>query len=677
MSLKIYRFALLGAALLLITACLGPLDTLGVVAKDSTLEELFKDPEIEDDVIEDKHQVCDPGLMTTVSYGSCDLSVNMSCSVTKLDVVEFDESQQTLADQLFPGRGAALEAISVTGGDTIPSMEVVNGTLKPFNDGLYAAIEVGVQDGVPAVYESKRQFLLDLATALHTADASATAAQRVHLQSALVFVLGALISGGTDVSGLGIDAAVLGAAQDAADDFTGELLNYTPMSFYTWNETLREVFIQDRFLQNRGSLGNTSVEEIGRFAAMAAVMEDASSLRIRYEGYVALYAGLTNPYVSYTAASLFDYVNGVASLEDVAAIRSDFLAENQAPFVCQGVWFALVPASRAKDSEFFNDTFCTSDPPADVNLIDVLINAIRGHLLDLEPDGTSGWYDYQLYALETLLVPEELPESDNLLLTKAYKEKLIETFKSLITQTRETHAKQITVFGGVGSAVEPTPVDVYPKFPVEPFPSFYLRTARAYRFLETMLHAVLGTGFLNATHRLNEDGVESTLTLAEELQDITRLVYGIYIVSARAVGLDPAEYLLTEETEDYPITDCVDRANLWLADWKTNVDVLKDPRVITPVGVLQTGEILYWAVLGVKVYRIHAEFVEGYVPTFASGDHMCEVRDVLDHHYLLLVEEMREVRIRGTVPPLTRDQFRQICDQHSTADDIAAALEAL
>lgn len=54
--------------------------------------------------------------------------------------------------------------------------------------------------------------------------------------------------------------------------------------------------------------------------------------------------------------------------------------------------------------------------------------------MDLTPDPeTSGWYDYQLYDLETLLLPNRGTESDHLLLTKAYKEKLIETFKSIIT----------------------------------------------------------------------------------------------------------------------------------------------------------------------------------------------------------------------------------------------------
>ena len=83
----------------------------------------------------------------------------------------------------------------------------------------------------------------------------------------------------------------------------------------------------------------------------------------------------------------------------------------------------------------------------------MLIQAVRSGELDLAPGADAGWYDYQLYALETLLLPERGPESQNLLLTAGYKKKLIETFKSILTQTRETHVKQLD-FGARGASGE-------------------------------------------------------------------------------------------------------------------------------------------------------------------------------------------------------------------------------
>ena len=70
-----------------------------------------------------------------------------------------------------------------------------------------------------------------------------------------------------------------------------------------------------------------------------------------------------------------------------------------------------------------------------------------------------------------------------------------------------------------------------------------------------------------------------------------------------------------------------------------------------------------------------AEFVPGYEPSVVSIDGNCELRDILDHHYYLLVEEMREVRISSSCGPPTRAAFRQVCDQHDNADDIVNALE--
>lgn len=665
--------------LLATTACLGPLDTLGVVAVVSDTEDLYKDPAVEDDRIEDKNPACRADLTTEEIFDGCTFTVNKSCSVTKLDVQPFQEDLAHLETALFPNRQAAIDALSEHGVDLLPSMEVINGVLKPFNDGLYAAIEMGVQQGIPEVLLSKRQFLRDLAGACISALQDALPAERSHLESGLVFVVAALMASGQDTSDLALSSDLRSQAAGIAEDFLDNAQVSRPIGFYTWNDTLEEVFAQDRFLQNRQfaeEWETPDLTEFGRFAALAGVMQDATGLTQPYHTYLALYQGLTNPYAAYSVEDLYPHVSGVSALGDLGGAHSDFLAESDPPFVCRGTWLALFPGSRSPDTDFFSQLYCQSPPPPEANLINALINTIRDGLLDLEPTETSGWYDYQLWALQTLLVPESLPESDHLLLTAAYKKKLIETFKSLLTQTRETHVKQLTVFSGPGSAPTPSEVDVYPKYPVEPFPTFYLRTARAYRFLETYLKGVLGTGFLAATHRLQEDNSLSEETLGTELNQITELVYGIYALSARSVGLDPADYLLEEETLEYPMEGCEARASQWVEGWQSDPEVLRDPRVIVPVGNSGEGETFYWAILGVKAIRISAEFVEGHVPQFTPQG-MCELRDILDHHYVLLMEEMQEVRIPTDTPPPTREEFRAICDQYDTAAEIIAALEAL
>lgn len=673
-----------GAMLASMTGCLGILDTMGREEEVTEREDLFKEPTVEDDEIEDKNPTYDPDLFFEEEFGDCIFRMNKSGAVTKLDVVELEDENSDLEHELFPDRGSALEDLSSRAGvDVLPSLEVINGSLKGFNDGLYASVEVGVQEGVTGVFESKRQFLMDLALRLDEAHDLATGAAKDHLGAGLAHVAAGLLVSGETIGDLPeMDPSVVAAAENMVAQFESEPIFSAPMGFYNWTDTLLQVYRQDRFFQNRlsvmGEDGVLSSDEVGRFAAMAAVIEDATDLRPRYESIIALYAGLTNPYDSYSVAALFDYVDGVASLEDVSSIRNSFLADNPAPFVCRGTYVALFPASRSKDSEFFSELFCHEPPPSDVTFIDILINGIREGIVDLSPDESSGWYDYQLYALETLLVPNQGPESDHLLLTKAYKEKLIETFKTIITQTRETHVKQASTPGG-GISAPPKEADIYPKFPVEPFPTFYLRTARGYRFLRTYLEGVLGGDFLTARGRMLVDGSMSEKSLAEELADIIKRTYGLYVLSARAVGLEPSEHLLADETAEFPVEECVAAASSWLSSWESDHDVLADPRVIVPAGMdNQSQEAIYWATIGVRAIKISAEFVEGYEPEVEpSPETHCELREILSHDYFLLVEVMREVRIGLDRTPPTREELRDICDSNETADEIVDALQNL
>ncbi len=51
-----------------------------------------------------------------------------------------------------------------------------------------------------------------------------------------------------------------------------------------------------------------------------------------------------------------------------------------------------------------------------------LITAIRSGKVNLKPRKVGGWYDHQVYALETLLLPEKGAEANKLLLTKILQE---------------------------------------------------------------------------------------------------------------------------------------------------------------------------------------------------------------------------------------------------------------
>ncbi|MCK5798650.1 MAG: hypothetical protein KAI47_15765, partial [Deltaproteobacteria bacterium] len=600
------------------------------------------------------------------TFDGCEFEVNKSAAVMKLDVLPFGTdkgvNESGLDGVLFRGRSEAIAAVAkISGTDLLPSMEIVNGAMKPFNDGLYAAIELGVEEGVAGAWESKLELLQAICAKLEAAYATAPSASQEHLKRAMVFLGAAVILGGGTPK---IIPSALIAAKAAVLTFKKENpLHARPIGFYTWNEGLGRIFGQDRFLQN--DRGTSSVQEFGLFSAIAAIVEGDTQLKARYESLLALYAGLTNTYASFTAVDLFPYMDGIAALENVASIASRFMADHKKkPYVCKGTYFAFVPASRSKEMDYFSKKYCTTSPGLKTNLMNELITAIRDGSLSLEPDARSGWYDYQVYALETLLLPEKAAESQHLLLTAAYKKKLVETFKSIITQTRETHVKQLEM-GTDRVSMPVKEVDLYPKFPVEPFPTFYLRSARAYRFVGTYLESVLGETFMTRVHRLNEDGSRSKLSLKEELKQMTRLLYGLYVLTARAVGNDPRSGVMKEELAEYPEAECLARAETWIASWKVNPDILKDPRVVLPMwDNSDNAQIIYWAILGVKVVRISTHFVKGHEPKVRSGyskNEMCALRDFVSHDYYLLMEQMEQVRISDDVAPPTREEFRKIC----------------
>ncbi|TNF32923.1 MAG: hypothetical protein EP329_09060 [Deltaproteobacteria bacterium] len=662
----------LGTLVPSLSGCFSPIDTLGVETLVSNQEEKQKDDQLEDDRIEDKHPAYDAALTVVDHYGECEVTLNKSGSVAKLDILPFEGDLEPLDGKLFATRAEALDQLGgVWDVTSIPSMEVVNGAAKHANDAVYARVELTLEEGLPGALVGKREVLTRLAAALRAARDEATVAQRAHVDQALVFIAAAL--GYADVAlSETLPSELVAAAETVQADFERDPGNARPMGFYAGDAALESIFKQDRLLQNQG--GDALGSQLGMFVAMAVVLEADAELAEAYERVLATYRGLTNPYVAYPPTALFDAVDGLASLDALDAVREAFVATHPERFPCPEAYpyLAVLPASASKDSRFYNANFCDTPPPSDTSFIDLLIAAIRDGSLDLSPDPDSGWYDYQLHALETLLLPDRGPESDHLLLTASYKKKLLDTFKSIITQTRETHAKQLQKGGAATAAPAPT-FEVSPRFPVEPFPTYYLRTARAYRFVATWLDGVLGG---EATGQLLSDARHETI--AQALGGLERRFYGLYALSAQSVGLDPATSLLEDELDAEALTTAMDEARSWLDGWTADEDVVADSRVIVPVAADPfAAEVIYWAVIGVKAVRAKAEYVAGFEPEVVDAG-WCDFTGYASADYALLVEDQVEVRLRANAAPPTRDELRALCDQHAgDRDAIVQALEAL
>jgi hypothetical protein len=635
----------------------GPLDSLGYGDSVTETRDHLGMPKLEDDRIEDKHPAYDASRTVVERFGACDVTLNKSATVTRLDIVPFEPSGTGAGGKLFRGRGEALAAAAAAPGtDVLPSMEVVNGHLKPFNDGLYAAVELGLE-------EQKQALLVALLARTSDLLATATDAQRPAVEAAADLLGAALILGGGTPA---LDDRLRARAQAIAAQFSADAEQARPIGFYTWSLALQRIFTRDRFLQTE--------DPIEALATLALLLGRDPDLLAAYQRVTGVYTGLTNPYRAYTIDALIPYVASPAALEDPRAIGAAFASANPPRRPCgRPPTVAFVPSSRSKEVDYFEEQFCLG-LPAGTNLLEVLIDAIRSGALDLAPDAGSGWYDYQQHALETLLLPERGPESQHLLLTAGYKRKLVDTFKSILIQTRETHVKQL---GGAqaGSAPPPPPVDIYPRLAVEPFPTFYIRTARAYRFLRTFLEATLGPEFLGSVARVVEPDGRAPSPLGDELDRRILLLYGLAFAGADAVGMARTEGLLPEELAEIPTERAVAAAGEWLGRWQTDPDVTRDPRVMIPIFYGDSGFTRYWAVVGVKAIRARAEFVPGHEPEVVSAT-PCTVGKIVSRTYTLLVEESAELRLPSDRPPPTRAELRAVCDEHATKDEIVRALEA-
>jgi hypothetical protein len=64
--------------------------------------------------------------------------------------------------------------------------------------------------------------------------------------------------------------------------------------------------------------------------------------------------------------------------------------------------------------------------PENFDLMEELVARIRSGGIDLSPIGTSGWYDYQTWALEPLVTPDKTPEAVHLKLEETYRKQLVE-----------------------------------------------------------------------------------------------------------------------------------------------------------------------------------------------------------------------------------------------------------
>ncbi|MDF1660458.1 MAG: hypothetical protein P1V97_01715 [Planctomycetota bacterium] len=562
-----------------------------------------------DDKIEDKKPIFDPTLVDSrlVKTPNGDWEVNTSAAVLKLDVP--DIKGEAGFDKLYPSYTEAAKAFLSQ--NLLPSINLLDGKSKQFDDGLYGAVDSAV------AFSAKSP--IQVASLLSKLRAKCTPKSKLHDWLTGALDVGKLLS--EDES-----RAKSAGAQQYVDAFLQNAAS-KPVGFYNWSPELQRTFQMLRYLMTPLDKGGE------RVLSLKTQLTGDKALYAQYKKVMAFYSRLSNP---------FKNVSLEAHFSSAAKDR-----------VYSSVYF--LPGSTSREVELIEKLYGNTGLSPSVNLMNAFVKAIREGTVDLQPSANSGWYDYQVHALETFLLPEKGAENNKLLLTKRYKLRMLEAFKALITKRRETHIRQMSDAKTTSARIRPEGLS--PRLRVEPNPTYFLRTARSYSFLEGMLTSSLGKEFLS-NHKGLKKGGTRPLSLAKELKWMKQFFYGLHLISCEDIGLKNS--LLKNELKDKQA--CEDTAKEWLGQWTKDVDLSMDTRVVVPVARdTETRRMRLWSTIGVRGVKLTAWYVTApkWRPVDEKGKWIdLERYQMQSAQYVILTDDFAEYEIGGFSPP-TREEFRR------------------
>jgi len=603
---------------------------------------------LEDDNLNDKHPEFEPELVDSRPvedwYGDI-WELNASAAVIGLDVPGARDGEEDYLLELYPSYVVAAKALAANRLVLLPSINMLDGKAKQFDDGLYAELDAAMSFGKMRGFNDTSALLLVI---LEELDPSS---------EAYAWVWGGLELGIEDFAATRQSSRPK-QAEVFIDRFNSNEIESKPIGFYTWSEELERTFRMLRYFQRAWPADSKVPVEFAR------IFEKRPDLFEQYQRILAFYARLTNPFNAYSFA---DLVGKVAKMKKVAELSNET--------------FHFVPYSTSREVELINGLF-PDGLPVGADLMKEFVKAIRDGRVDLTPGTKSGWYDYQVYALETFLLPARGKECDKLLLTKQYKERMLQAFKALVTKRRETHVRQLGIETSESVPDEPPPPIIALRLRLEPNPTYYLRTGRSYAFLQTFLEATIPPSVAERLTGRREGGYRD-VPLFKELEYMRNLFYGFHLVSCEDIGMRPE--LLDGELDDISggAAECMDAALEWLQSYTEDPDLDKDTRVSVPIykdTTKRTTTLL--CTLGVRGAKLRAWYASA--PRWRpkngrSGQGQPAVWESIDPEiltyakYILLVDEFAEITLRG-YRTLSREEFRARCDRYRTKEEIVKAL---
>ncbi len=595
----------------------------------------LKDPSLQDDRLEDKHTSFDPDLIDRRPLG--EWQVNSSEAILGLNIPWIQPDQEPQLLQLWPSYRdlQKVQSQHFSGVVLLPSVNMLDGKAKQFDDGLFAAVEQSFILSQDDCFVSQYQLIQKWLEALPSnSDAAAYLIASLSLVNDNTQALESLPN--------------RKAIQEWLDNFAQDELAQKPISFYTWNDTLRKCWRFGSFLQHK----HRSKSDVAK--QLASALQENPELKRNYEALLSVYGRLSNPAANPSLMTLCSEGHERGHSE-----------------------VSIFPVATSRETELFSKLF-SNGIPTGADLMSELVKRIRSGEVDLKPrspdmESPSGWYDYQVYALETLLVAERGAENNKLLLSKTYKQRMLDAFKALITKRRETQARNLGKTIASAAAAEKPPEAIQPRLRVEPAPTFYLRTARSYRFLQDILCESSGWKCIATNPGLKADG-RRALALELELDEMKNRFYGLYLISCEDIGLKPN--LLQDEVLD--ASQCYAAANSWLTTIWSDSDFSTDTRVAIPIASdLGRNVTRLWVTLGVRLAKLDVRYAKPpKIRPVDSSESWQEPdrKTVKPIQYLIPIDEFTELEISG-VRSISREELRSQIPEAATREEIISSLQ--
>lgn len=588
-----------------------------VVADDLTLV---------DDDLESRQPSFDPERIHPILLDGA--QINLSAAVLRLDVpiIKPDVEPQLL--KLRPNYRTAILEAKEAGFQVLPSANLVDGIGKQVDDGLMAAIETAVFRGQSGSLPGAISLVSKLAAEAQPQDIDRP------------YLLAVLELAGEDNSTQ--NAATRQAIQTWLTEFKKAPLA-EPAGFYTWNEELGRIWRSFRALQFSLSGPHEAVAR-----GLAERLSNPAH-RTEYEAIFSFYSSLSNPARGLAISELIGRES-----QPLPEILGELKRSNEVTFL---------PISTSRETELFDRAFPLG-PPAGTSLMKELIRAIRSGEIDFEPREKDGWYQYQIHALQSMLVTDANDEREKLQLTASYKRRLTEAFQALVTKRRETHLRTL----GPLKAAAALPIRdrfVSPSLRVEPMATYYLRTARAYQFVANLLEASLGTDALQQLHGLSASG-ERPESLAQELERMIHRFYGLHLIVCEDLGM---EHRIRPD-ENVDLTKAMEVAVQWLDNLQDDPDLAVDTRVVVPISVDPfANKMRLWGTLGVRLAKLDASFVRPPSLRLDASQpwEAPKLGKLKTTHYVIAVDEFVEFELAGVQLP-SREVYRGWCDASPTKE---------